>query len=155
QRIRKVRADETRAAGDQHRIGRPRRPAAGDAYLAPHRLRPPLAQEPGEELLAPVHVAHAHVVVADVELPSLLDGHVRRKIVEAIPVEPVRRRIERVEKPPGLPGLVMAPGRVTRLGDPDLGVLAVASEQLPRLGDVAGPAAPGARLRIPRTRKAV
>jgi hypothetical protein len=155
QRVGEVRADEARAPGDQDGIGRPRAAGAGDRDLAAHRLRPAFAQQAGEQLLAAVHVAQAHEVVADVELAALLHGRVARQVGERVPVEPLGRRIERVEEAAGLLDLVVAPGRVARFGDPDLDAGAVAVEQGAGLGDVVLPAAPGAGLAVPGAGKAV
>src|SRR4051794_4788753 len=72
-----------------------------------------------------------------------IDGwKLRIQVVHCVPEDTIDRRIQSINKGGKLSPLVVAPGRVTGFGDPDLGFRPEAIENLAHASDVAGPAFP-------------
>ncbi len=116
---------------------------------------PSALREPREELGLARFDHSAHVVVARIEPEPLLHRHVARQVAPAIPVHPVGRRLQRPRKAPRLFQLVVAPGGIAGLGDPDLARGIVPVEDGPHLAQMQIPPAPCALLAVPGAGEAV
>src|SRR3546814_18495530 len=95
------------------------------------------------------------MIVARIEVCSLLHGHIRRAVLPAIPVETIRRCLDLRQKLPCLLDIVGAPSRIAGFGDPDFGCGFVAVQYDPHLGPVPTPVSPFPELTAPGAREAV
>ena len=77
-------------------------------------------QQPSQQLGTSICIGDSHVIVSRIEVQALLHGDRAGNVLPAVPVETIRRSAHRLAEALYLLRLIAAPGRVARLGDPDL-----------------------------------
>ncbi|ODN68484.1 hypothetical protein A6302_04213 [Methylobrevis pamukkalensis] len=93
--------------------------------------------------------------MALVEMVAFLHGHVGRDILPAVPVDAIDRHRQDVGEALDLADLVVPPGGMAGLGDPEPDLRRMAGEDFAGAGDLPLPADPAARFAFPGSRKAV
>src|SRR4051794_14508038 len=88
-------------------------------------------------------------------MSPFLHGNMRRDVLPPVPVYPVRRRRQCIPEAADLLCLIIAPGRVSGLGDPDLRSRIVTVKNGPHIPQVRLVPKPAAGFTVPGSGKSV
>src|SRR3954452_15735104 len=112
-------------------------------------------QHAAQHLRTSSRIGRAQMIMPWVEIPPFLDCNVGGNILPAIPINPVSWRRECLPEAVDLFHLIVAPGRVTSLGDPDFRRRVVSVKHRPHRPKMRVIAEPSASFTVPCAGKGV